>query len=63
MLYNNSRFTEISYGKKLHDHVVESVDNVMCNHWDFEEFSSWYSYYENMVITALRHSWWKDRQS
>ena len=60
MLYNNSRFAEISYGKKLHDHVVESVDNVMFNHWDFEEFSVWYSYYENMVVTALRTSWGKD---
>lgn len=59
LLYNNSRFTEISYGKKLHDHVVDSVDNVMCDHWSFEEFAMWYSYYENMVITALRQSWGK----
>lgn len=60
MLYSNSRFPEIPYGKKLHDHVVERVDNVMCDHWDFEEFAMWYSYYENMVITALRQSWGKD---
>ena len=62
MLYHNSRFPKISYGKKLHDHVVKSVDNVMYDHWDwdFEEFATRYSYYENMVVTALRQSWGKD---
>ena len=40
MLYSNSRFPEIPYGKKLHDHVVERVDNVMCDHWDFDEFTN-----------------------